>query len=139
VPDLAASLVDLKDVDWETWDDPQLRSNSAVRWKLIFSAGRTPTAAMSIGLAEIEPGGVLPLHRHEPAEVYHILEGHGRVWIDGADHDLRPGRMVFIPPDALHRTLNTGDGALRFMFMFPVCSFDDVVYRFAPISPQVDE
>ena len=43
---------------WETWEDPDLAARSAVRWKLLVSSPRTPTGLMSMGLAELAPGGV---------------------------------------------------------------------------------
>jgi quercetin dioxygenase-like cupin family protein len=85
---------------------------------------------MSVGLAEIEPGGVLPLHHHEPAEVYHVFEGEGRAEVEGVPHELRPGRLLFIPAGTRHRTTNTGPAPLRFLFVFPTDSFEQVVYHF---------
>ena len=38
-------------------------------------------------------------HYHErTTEVYSILEGTGKVELDGEWHDVRPGSVVFIPP-----------------------------------------
>jgi quercetin dioxygenase-like cupin family protein len=130
VPDQQGCLVDLQDLDWESWEDPKLAAQSAVRWKMVFSGDRTPTGAMSIGMAEIAPGGVLPLHHHAPAEIYHVLEGHGEVVVGDARHELRPGRLVFIPADMQHRTSNTGPSPLRFLFVFAADSFQEVVYHF---------
>jgi quercetin dioxygenase-like cupin family protein len=126
----AATAIDLEGLAWETWDDPGLKDRSAVRWKLVFSGRRTPTGAMSVGLAEIAPGGVLPLHHHAPAEVYHVLEGEGRAEVEGEPHRLRAGLSLFIPANARHRTTNTGPGPLRFLFVFPTDSFEEVVYQF---------
>ncbi len=127
---MAGTMITPEELPWETWDDPGLKDRSAVRWKLVFSGRRTPTGAMSVGLAEIAPGGVLPLHHHAPAEVYHVLEGKGRAEVEGVAHDLRPGRLLFIPPGARHRTTNTGPAPLRCLFVFPTDSFEEVVYHF---------
>ena len=127
---MAGTSMALEELPWETWDDPGLADRSGVRWKLVFSGHRTPTGAMSVGLAEIEPGGVLPLHHHAPAEVYHVLEGQGRAEVEGVSHELRPGRLLFIPAGARHRTINTGAVPLRCLFMFPTDSFEQVVYHF---------
>jgi quercetin dioxygenase-like cupin family protein len=127
---MAGTSLRLKDLEWETWDDPGLKERSHLRWKLIFSGDRTPTEAMSLGLAEIAPGGVLPLHHHAPAEIYHVLEGEGEVELDGMRHALRPGMSQFIPPSARHRTTNLGEVPLRFLFMFPLGRFTDVEYHF---------
>jgi len=115
---------------WETWDDPDLAARSAVRWRLILSGSRTPTTAMSMGLAEIAPGGVLPLHHHAPAEVYHVVGGEGLAEVEGAPHALHPGVSLFIPGGARHRTTNTAARPLRFLFVFPTDRFEDVTYHF---------
>ncbi len=123
-------MIDPDGLPWESRDDPAPAAGSGTRWKLIFSGRRTPTEAMSFGLAEFPPGAVLPLHHHAPAEIYHVLEGEGRTEIEGVPHELRAGVSLFIPADARHRTTNTGPGPLRFLFVFPTDSFEQVVYHF---------
>jgi quercetin dioxygenase-like cupin family protein len=128
---MAGTLIAHEDGDaWETWDDPALAARSAVRWRLIFSGRRTPTEALSMGLAELAPGGVLPPHHHAPAELYHVLDGEGLAEIEGEHHRLRAGASLFIPPAARHRLTNTGTAPLRFLFVFPTDSFEEVVYHF---------
>ena len=127
---MAGMMIDLEGLSWETWDDPALAARSAVRWKLIFSGRRTPTETLSFGLAEVAPGGVLPLHHHAPAEIYHVLDGEGRTEVEGVPHELRGGVSLFIPANARHRTTNTGPGPLHFLFVFPTDSFEDITYHF---------
>jgi quercetin dioxygenase-like cupin family protein len=127
---MAGTLIDPEGLPWETREDPELAARIRTRWQLIFSGRHTPTGAMTLGLAEFPPGAVLPLHHHAPAEVYHALEGEGLVEVEGEPHRLRPGLSLFIPANARHRTTNTGEGPLRFLFVFPTDSFEEVVYHF---------
>ncbi len=127
---MAGTLVAADEPAWDTWDDPSLAGRSDVRWRLLFSGSRTPTEAMCVGLAEIGPGGVLPLHHHAPPEVYHVLEGVGRCEVEGTAHEMRRGASLFIPAGARHRTANAGPAPLRFLFVFPTDSFEDVTYHF---------
>jgi len=127
---VAGTLIDPEGLPWETREDPELAARIGTRWRLIFSGRHTPTGAMTLGLAEFPPGAVLPLHHHAPAEVYHALEGEGLVEVEGEPHRLRPGLSLFIPANARHRTTNTGEGPLRFLFVFPTDSFEEVVYHF---------
>ena len=101
---MAGTLIEPEALPWETWDDPTLAARSPLRWKLIFSGRRTPTEALSFGLAEFPPGAVLPLHHHAPAEVYHGLDGEGLVEIESEPHRLRAGVSLFIPADTRYRT-----------------------------------
>lgn len=127
---MAGTAINPEDLPWESWEHRDLAIRSAVRWKLVFSGHRTPTGRMSMGLAQIAPGGILPLHHHAPAEIYHVLKGEGRCEIEGVSHAMRPGISVFIPPSVRHLTLNTGGEPLQFLFVFPTDSFEDVTYHF---------
>ena len=127
---MAGTMIDPEGLPWETWDDPALAARSPLRWKLIFSGRRTPTEALSFGLAEFPPGAVLPLHHHAPAEIYHVLAGEGLTVIEGESHRLRAGVSLFIPANARHRTTNTGAGPLCYLFVFPTDSFEEIIYHF---------
>lgn len=127
---MAGTRVAAEEVEWETWDDRALAARSKVRWRLLFSGRRTPTQTMSMGLYEIAPGSQLPLHHHDPAEIYHLLGGEGTAEIEGVVHELRAGVSLFIPPGARHRVINTGTEPLRALFIFPTDSFEEISYHF---------
>ena len=111
------------------WAEPEGRG--VVGWQTLISGDITPTEALTAGIAVFEPGGFLALHRHEPAEMYFILEGTGIVTLDGVDNLVKPGDCVFIPPMAEHGVRNLEVGALRFLYVFPTNSFADVAYQFS--------
>src|SRR5688500_3341619 len=120
-------VVHERNLDCAGWDDPV---NGRVAWRTLFSGDVTPTEALTCGIAELEPGGWLGLHRHAPAEIYYVLEGRGVVTLEGAEHAVSRGSAVFIPADAEHGIRNTGPEPLRFLYAFPVDAFGDVEYRF---------
>ena len=123
-------VVDQAVVDWEGWDDPAVAARSAVRWKLLVSGDRGPSAGLVTGVGEVGPGGVLPRHRHEPEETYYVVSGRGHVEIDGVRADVGPGTAVFIPPNARHALHCTGAEPLVFVFTFARDRFADVEYHF---------
>jgi quercetin dioxygenase-like cupin family protein len=110
------------------WDDPV---KGRVGWRTLFSGDRSPTNAITAGLAELDPGGWLGLHRHVPAEIYYVLEGTGILTLEGIEHQVGPGMAVFIPGDAEHGLRNQGETLLRFVYVFPTDSFSEVEYRFS--------
>ena len=116
------------DREFEGWDDP---AKGRVGWRTLFSAERTPTEALTAGVAELQAGGWLGLHRHSPPEIYYILEGTGVVTLEGEEHAVEAGAAVFIPGDAEHGIRNTGGTPLRFLYAFPVDAFGAVTYRFS--------
>ena len=112
----------------EGWDDPVM---GRVIWRTLLSGDRTPTAKLTVGIAEVGPDAHdFHPHRHAPPEVYHILAGEGVVTVAGTDHPVRAGATVFIPANAWHGTRNTGREPLRLLYVFAVDSFADVVYEF---------
>ncbi len=103
-----------------------------VSWFTLVSGDRTPSNALSAGLAEFPGGGTgLALHRHQAPEIYHVIAGEGVVTIDGLAHPVRAGATVFIPGDAEHGVRNTGPETLQIFYVFPTDSFTDVVYRYS--------
>jgi len=118
------------DLEWESWDDAELKARSDVRWKLLLSGERTPTAELAMGIAEIAPGATLIGHRHAHAETYYITKGKGRMRIDGVESEIGPGTAIYIPPDAQHSCRCDSDTPLEFIFTFPCDRFEEVVYRF---------
>ena len=112
----------------EGWDDPV---KGRVSWRTLFSGGTTPTEALTAGVAELQPGDRLGLHRHTPPEIYYVLEGSGIVTLDGVEHPVGAGAAVFIPGDCEHGIRNDGAAPLRFLYAFAVNSFGTVEYRFS--------
>jgi hypothetical protein len=54
-----------------TWDDHRGRLTS----RTLFSADSTATECFVTGVADLPEDGYLALHRHEQAEIYHVLSG----------------------------------------------------------------
>ena len=52
--------------------------------------------------------GEAKLHYHKRlTETYFILEGEGKIELDGQLHDVRPGSTVMIKPGCRHRAIGT--------------------------------
>lgn len=73
--------------------------------------------ALSIARARVPPGRVTRWHSVQGAtERYVILEGEGRVELDGLPaQEVFPGDVVIIPPDVAQRIANTGNVDLIFL------------------------
>jgi quercetin dioxygenase-like cupin family protein len=112
----------------EVWDDPV---RGRVAFQVLISRDRTPTSSLYTGLAELPVSGWLGRHRHSQPEVYHVLDGSGIVVLDGTEHAVTGGSVVFVPGDAEHGIRNTADRPLRFVYAFATDSVEDVVYRFS--------
>jgi mannose-6-phosphate isomerase-like protein (cupin superfamily) len=116
------------DLQTEEWDDP---TRGRVRFATQFSGDLTPTDSMTSGVAEVSVGDTFASHRHAPAEIYHVLAGHGRVRLEGREVEVGPGSAVFIPSGRRHGIRNVGDEPLRLFYVLAVDSFAHVAYDFA--------
>jgi mannose-6-phosphate isomerase-like protein (cupin superfamily) len=121
-------VISESDVARDSWDD---KTKGVLGFRTLFSADTTTTQALTAGIADLNAGGWLGLHRHTPAEIYYIVEGHGTVTLEGVDYQVCAGTAVYIPGDTEHGIRNTGPAPLRFFYAFAVDSFDDVTYRFS--------
>ena len=115
------------EIEPEVWDDPRA---GRLSFRTLFSADRTPTVALTTGVAVLAPGGWLGRHRHPPPEVYVVTAGTGTVFLDGREHAVRPGSSVYVPGHVEHGVLNPGTEPLVIHYTFPVDSFAEVEYRY---------
>ena len=108
-----------------------------VNWWTLFSADRTDTTGLVMGIAEIPAGAHRPSrgHSHPQAETYVILSGVADVRIDGCEpRIMRPNDAVWIPGGVEHIALNASDTeSLQLLYIFGgTDSFDEVEYTYPP-------
>lgn len=61
----------------------------------------------------IEAGAATPVHRHACEEAIVVLEGRGRLTIEGEDTEFGPHSTLIIPADVVHQIANIGDGPMK--------------------------
>jgi mannose-6-phosphate isomerase-like protein (cupin superfamily) len=70
----------------------------------------------SLAEARVAPGATTAAHYHpNTEEIYYILAGTGRMWIDDEERDVKAGDAIAIPPGKVHRITNVGSDALVFL------------------------
>ncbi len=70
----------------------------------------------SLAHARLGPGEASKPHRlRSSSEVYFILEGRGRMNVDGESAEVEPGQAIYIPPGSSQNIENTGDRPLTFL------------------------
>ena len=58
---------------------------------------------MSAGVYILPAGGADPQEPHEEDELYYVISGKGKFMYDGADFDVEPGSVLFVPRHIDHR------------------------------------
>ena len=117
------NLKSVSDQEWSTTD-----KYPGVRWKFLIDSDFTESSGLSLGFAEIAPGGNLILHYHSPAEIYVITEGKGMLNKSGEIEEIKKGDVVYIATNEKHALKNNGKEILKFYWIFPTNSFSEVEY-----------
>ena len=45
-------IINQSELEWESWDDPDIAAKSPIRWKLLITAERGPSSGIVTGIAE---------------------------------------------------------------------------------------
>ena len=99
-----------------------------VRWKFLIDKDFNGSTGLSLGYAEIAPGGNLTLHYHSPDEIYVITNGEGILNKSGNLEKIKKGDVVYIGKNEKHALKNDGKKTLEFYWIFPTDRFSEVEY-----------
>ena len=116
----------LKSVSNQEWSTTE--KYPGVRWKFLIDADFTGSSGLSLGFAEITPGGNLTLHYHSPAEIYVVTRGKGMLNKSGELEEIKKGDVVYIEGNVKHALKNIGTETLEFYWIFPTDCFSEVEY-----------
>ena len=117
------NLKSVSDQEWSTTD-----KYPGVRWKFLIDSDFTESSGLSLGFAEIAPGGDLILHYHSPAEIYVVTDGTGMLNKSGTLEEIKKGDVIYISENAKHALKNNGKETLKFYWIFPTNTFSEVEY-----------
>jgi mannose-6-phosphate isomerase-like protein (cupin superfamily) len=96
----------------------------------LLGPATVPARNQSLAEATLQAGQATERHYHRLAEeIYFILEGTGRMEIDGQEAVVGPGDAILIPPGAWHQLTETGGGRLRLLCACaPAYAHDDTYF-----------
>ena len=117
------NLESISNQEWSTTE-----KYPGVRWKFLIDSDYTKSSGLSLGFAEIDPGGDLILHYHSPDEIYVVTDGVGTLNKSGELEQIKKGDVVFIKGNEKHALKNNGKEVLKFYWIFPTDSFSEVDY-----------
>ncbi len=117
------NLASVYDQEWSSTE-----KYPGVRWKFLIDSDFDGSSGLSLGFAEIAPGGNLNLHYHSPAEIYVVTSGTGILNKSGELETIKKGDVVYIAGNAEHALKNNGEETLEFYWIFPTDSFSEVEY-----------
>ena len=118
----------LKSASDQEWSSTE--KYPGVRWKFLIDADFTESSGLSLGFAEIAPGGDLVLHYHAPSEIYVVTDGTGILNKSGKPEEIKKGDVVFIGKDEKHALKNEENETFKFYWIFPTDRFSEVKYLY---------
>ena len=118
----------LKSASDQEWSSTE--KYPGVRWKFLIDADFTESSGLSLGFAEIAPGGDLVLHYHAPSEIYVVTDGTGVLNKSGKLEEIKKGDVVYIGKNEKHALKNKGKETLKFYWIFPTDRFSEVKYLY---------
>jgi quercetin dioxygenase-like cupin family protein len=68
---------------------------------------------------EVAPLGHSPRHSHDYEHEVFIVEGGGTVLLEGGEHPIKQGDVVYVPADQEHQ-FKAGSAGMRFLCLVPV-------------------
>ena len=117
------NLKSVFDQEWTSTD-----KYPGLRWKLLIDKDLNGSTGLSLGYAEMAPGGDLTLHYHSPDEIYVITNGVGILNKSGKLETIKKGDVVYIGKNEKHALKNDGKETLEFYWIFPTDRFSEVEY-----------
>ena len=127
--DIVSYASHLDDCPWESKASDPTRTD-VVRWKQMVSAGRRPSAGVSMGLLEFPVGTSIRLHHHTPPEIYYVKSGLAKLRLAETVQSLRAGGFAYIPGSAPHAIANIGQERMELIWVFPTDTWDEVEYLY---------
>ncbi|GIK17075.1 MAG: cupin domain-containing protein [Phycisphaerae bacterium] len=68
---------------------------------------------------EVAPGGHTPHHKHDYEHEILILKGEGVARSEQGDRPVKPGDVLFVPPNEMHQFVNNSAAPLEFICLIP--------------------
>jgi quercetin dioxygenase-like cupin family protein len=110
----------MKVVHYENVESTPVQMEGAVGCRIRCLIGPDDNApSFSMRQFEVAAGGHTPRHAHSYEHEVFVLEGEGLVFDGSGDVAIRPGSVVYVPPNRPHQFRNTGRGPMKFLCLIP--------------------
>ncbi len=95
----------------------------------LFHPSNSDIKDFSVAIAKLKKDERSIKHKHTTSqEIYYILKGKGRMYLDGKIFEVSEGDCIYIPAQKCHQIENLGDTELMILcFSFPAYSHEDTI------------
>ena len=94
-------------------------TDTGVFRKLLLLPENVGIKTCEMGILMLHPGQEwgYPDHHHPDEEAYFVLEGKGLQIIDDKEYQIEKYMAIYMPPDSVHITINTGNEPLWVLYV----------------------
>lgn len=82
-------------------------------------------ASLSVGIYTLQVGAPDLQQPHGEDEVYYVVRGRGQIQVNGQDHAVAPGSIVFVARGVGHRFHNITEDLITLVFFAPAEGTDE--------------
>jgi quercetin dioxygenase-like cupin family protein len=90
----------------------------------LISAEALGSKAVTLRIVDIVPRSQQELrhpHAHQDfEEAIYVLDGKGKIWVEGEFMDIEEGDAILVPAGVVHMTVNAKEKPLRLVCFFPI-------------------
>ncbi len=113
-------------------EDSAPAERSTCGWRQRLLSREDAAAGLAAWVHAVDLEDARPHFHRRSTELYYVLEGGGVVVLDGAEHPVRRGSIVHIPPGVVHATR----GRMRVLVVgIPDIAEDDLFFPEQPAAP----
>ncbi|MCA9297882.1 MAG: cupin domain-containing protein [Phycisphaerales bacterium] len=89
--------------------------------KMAIMVGREDGApTFALRQIRVDAGGHTPKHSHDYEHEVYVVGGAGTVLLEGAEHPIKSGDVIYVPADEVHQFRAAEADELRFLCLVPV-------------------
>ena len=118
-------------------NSPRYIRKEGIMLYLLASPVTCNTTHLTTTLVEIEPGGKQHIHKHEPEQVYFIIDGIGKMTVGNEHQIVNSDDCIFIPSNEPHGLENIGELKLRYFSAASPSFTEEELINFWPIESEL--
>jgi mannose-6-phosphate isomerase-like protein (cupin superfamily) len=75
------------------------------------------TRSMEVGVIKLRKNQKDTQQPHESDEIYYVISGNGKITIEGNEHDVKPGNIIYIPKNVSHHFQTVDENELIVLYI----------------------
>ncbi len=102
--------------------------------KVLFTGTKSQLVLMSL-----RPGEEIGTEVHKVDQILYVVDGEGKVVLDGVDKEFEKGEIVFVPAGVQHNVINSDDQPMKLFTIYsPPQHAADTVHRTKAVADEAE-